>query len=182
MSQGSMPLLCPSRTPACIRICAHSISSFTARPRAHNKPKSTAMAAVPTVVHSEENPMKTVLYCTFLVAPFVTGMPAKASCNSQSDDRRHSKTVIVESPSALPELAQPGGEGLYLHACGDGITFIFVEGFVGKYISILDVTNPHRFMESRGQTFLQQVPLTSFNHRTIGLSLSVIEIRRALLC
>jgi hypothetical protein len=86
--------------------------------------------------------MKTALYCIFMVALFVTGMPAKASGNPQSDDRRHSKAVIVESPSALPELAQPDGEALYLHARGDGRTFLFVEGIGGKNISILDVTIP----------------------------------------
>lgn len=86
--------------------------------------------------------MKTALYSTFLVALFVTGMPAKASDNSQSGDRRHSKTIIVESPSALPELAQADGEALYLHARGDGRTFLYVEGIGGKNIAILDVTNP----------------------------------------
>jgi hypothetical protein len=91
--------------------------------------------------------MKIALYCTFLVALFVTGMPAKASGNPQSDDKHHSKTVIVESPSALPELAQPNGEALYLHAHGDGRTFLFVEGIGGKNISILDVTNPAQIHE-----------------------------------
>ena len=86
--------------------------------------------------------MKTTLYCTFLLALFVTGMPAKASGHPKSDDRRHSKTVIVESPSAHPELAQADGEALYLHARGDGRTFLLVEGIGGKTISILDVTNP----------------------------------------
>jgi len=86
--------------------------------------------------------MKTALYCTFLVALFVTGVAAKASDTPQSDDRRHSKTIIVESPSALPVLAQSDGEALYLHARGDGSTFLFVEGIGGKNVSILDVTNP----------------------------------------
>jgi hypothetical protein len=86
--------------------------------------------------------MKTALPFTFLAALFVTGMPAKASGNPQSDDRHHSKTVIVESPSSLPELAQPDGEALYLLARGDGRTFLFIEGMGGKTISILDVTNP----------------------------------------
>jgi hypothetical protein len=86
--------------------------------------------------------MKTTLYCTFLVALFVTGIPAKASGNSQSDDRHHSKTIIVDSPSALPVLAQPDREALYLQARGDGRTFLFVEEIGGKNISILDVTNP----------------------------------------
>jgi hypothetical protein len=86
--------------------------------------------------------MKTALYCTSLIALFVTGMPAKASGHPESDAIRHSKTIVVESPSALAELAQPDGEALYLHARGDGRTFLFVEGIGGKNISILDVTNP----------------------------------------
>jgi hypothetical protein len=88
--------------------------------------------------------MKTILFCTFLVALFLTGMPAKASGQHKSDDTHDPKTVIVESPSALPELAQPDGEALYLHARGDGRTVLFVEGIGGKNISILDVTNPAR--------------------------------------
>jgi hypothetical protein len=93
-------------------------------------------------MHSKENPMKTALPFTFLAALFVTGMPAKASGNPQSDNRHHSKTVIVESPSALPELAQPDGEALYLLARADGRTYLFIEGPGGKNLSILDVTNP----------------------------------------
>jgi hypothetical protein len=86
--------------------------------------------------------MKTAVYCTFLVALFVTEMPAKA--NSQNNDRRRSQTVIVESPSALPDLAQADGEALYLQARGDGRTFLYIEGIGGKTISILDVTDPAR--------------------------------------
>jgi len=85
--------------------------------------------------------MRTAHYCIFLVALLATEMPAKASGNPQSEDQHHSKTIIVESPSALPQLAQPDGEALYLHARGDR-TFLFVEGTGGKNISILDVTNP----------------------------------------
>src|SRR5258708_7548656 len=100
-------------------------------------------AAVTQLCPGKENPMKTALYCTYLIGLFVTGMPAKASGHHpQSDDVRHSKTIVVESPSALAELAQPDGEALYLHARGDGRTFLFVEGIGGKNISILDVTNP----------------------------------------
>jgi hypothetical protein len=93
---------------------------------------------------SEENPMKTAFCCTFLVALFVTEMSANAQANSQNGDRRRSQTVIVESPSALPELAQADGEALYLQARGDGRTFLYIEGIGGKTISILDVTNPAR--------------------------------------
>jgi hypothetical protein len=86
--------------------------------------------------------MKTAVYCIFLVALFVIELPAKA--NSRNNDRRRSQTVIVESPSALPELAQADGEALYLQARGDGRTFLYIEGIGGKTISILDVTDPAR--------------------------------------
>jgi hypothetical protein len=91
---------------------------------------------------SEENPMKTAPYCTFLLALFVIGMSARASGHPKSDDRHQSKTVIVESPSAHPELAEADGEALYLYSGGDGRTLLLVEGIGGKTISILDVTNP----------------------------------------
>ena len=90
--------------------------------------------------------MRTAHYCIFLVALLATEMPAKASGNPQSEDQHHSKTIIVESPSALPQLAQPDGEALYLHARGDR-TFLFVEGTGGKNISILEVTNPAQIRE-----------------------------------
>lgn len=86
--------------------------------------------------------MKTAVYCIFLVALFVIELPAKA--NSQNNDRRRSQTVIVESPPALPDLAQADGEALYLQARGDGRTFLYIEGIGGKTISILDVTDPAR--------------------------------------
>ena len=105
--------------------------------------------------------MKTTLYCTFLLASFVTGMSAKASGHPKSDDRHHSKTVIVESPSAHPELAQADGEALYLHARGDGRTFLLVEGIGGKTISILDVTNPAQIHGIARANVSATGPLTS---------------------
>jgi hypothetical protein len=122
---------------------------------------------------SEENPMKTAPYCTFLLALFVTGMPAKASGHPKSDDRRHSKTVIVESPSAHPELPQADGEALYLHARGDGRTFLLVEGIEGKTISILDVTNPAKIHGIARATVSATGPfdfVQSLNDRAILIS------------
>jgi len=131
--------------------------------------------------------MKTALPFTFLAALFVTGMPAKASGNHQSDNRYHSKTVIVESPSALPELAQPDGEALYLLARGDGRTFLFIEGPGGKNISILDVTNPAKIHGIARANVAATGPfdfVQSFNDRAILISyrdqmgLAVLDLKK----
>src|SRR5260370_30132056 len=53
-----------------------------------------------------------------------------------------SKTIVVESPSQLPELAQAAGEAMYLHHTNDGQTFLYVETDKGQNLSILNVSDP----------------------------------------
>jgi hypothetical protein len=136
---------------------------------------------------TEEKSMKTALYCTFLIALFVAGMPAKASGNPEGDNRRHSKTIIVESPSALPELARADGEALYLQGRGDGRTFLYVEGIGGKNISILDVTNPAHIRGIARANVSATGPfdfVRSLNDRAIIISyrdqtgLAVLDVRK----
>jgi len=56
--------------------------------------------------------------------------------------RPHSKTILVESPSQLPVLAQNGGEAMYLYDTGDGRTLLYIETQGGRELSALDVTDP----------------------------------------
>jgi hypothetical protein len=56
----------------------------------------------------------------------------------------HSKTIVVESPSQLPVLAENAGEAMYLYDPGDGRTLLYVEGQGGNELSALDVTDPAR--------------------------------------
>jgi hypothetical protein len=65
-----------------------------------------------------------------------TGVPAKAAV------RAHSKTILVESPSQLPVLAENGGEAMYLYDTGDGRTILYLEIQGGRELSALDVTDP----------------------------------------
>jgi hypothetical protein len=86
--------------------------------------------------------MKAALYYSLVTALLLNGNPAQGAKHLQSDGIHSSKTVVVESPTAFPELAMQNAEELYLHARGDGRTFLIVEGLGGKTLSILDVSNP----------------------------------------
>jgi hypothetical protein len=54
----------------------------------------------------------------------------------------HSKTIVVESPSQFPVLAETAGEAMYLYDTGDGRAILYVEGQGGHELSALDVTDP----------------------------------------
>jgi hypothetical protein len=75
---------------------------------------------------------------TLLIAAVLatTGVSSKAAV------RPHSKTILVESPSQFPVLAQHGGEAMYLYDTGDGRTLLYIERQSGRELSALDVTNP----------------------------------------
>jgi hypothetical protein len=86
--------------------------------------------------------MKTVIYPLLLAAVLSGTAHAKDISNNYSHDKHRSRTLVVESPSELPELAQKDGEALYLHSTGDGRMILYIEGIGGKKLSILDVTDP----------------------------------------
>ena len=64
----------------------------------------------------QEVHMKTQFIACLAVAAFaVTSISANAVTN-----KPHSKTLVVESPSDLPALAQANSEAMYLHKSEDG--------------------------------------------------------------
>jgi hypothetical protein len=54
----------------------------------------------------------------------------------------HSKTIVVETPSQLPVLAEKDGEAMYLYEPGDGRSVLYIETQDGQGLSALDVTDP----------------------------------------
>jgi hypothetical protein len=86
--------------------------------------------------------MKTVIYPILMAAVLAGTAHANADSNNYGHDKHRSRTLVVESPSELPELAQKDGEALYLHNTGDGRMILYIEGLGGKNLSILDVTDP----------------------------------------
>jgi hypothetical protein len=56
--------------------------------------------------------------------------------------KAHSKTIVVESPSAFPQLAQRDGAAIYLHDASDGRTLLYIESKNGDDLTVLDVTDP----------------------------------------
>jgi hypothetical protein len=86
--------------------------------------------------------MKTVIYPLLLAAVLGGTAQANGASNNHSHDKRRSRTLVVEGPSELPELAQTDGEALYLHGASDGRMILYIEGIGGTNLSILDVTDP----------------------------------------
>jgi hypothetical protein len=82
--------------------------------------------------------MKVTPSALLLAAVVATTVSAHATSAKQS------QTILVESPSDLPELAQRGGEAMYLQNTGDGQAILYIEINQGKKLSILDVTDPAR--------------------------------------
>ena len=80
--------------------------------------------------------MKRVFNTMLATAVFATVMSAQAAVAS------HSKTIIVESPTDLPEPARAVSEAMYLHETGDGRSFLYLEQNEGRRLAIFDVTDP----------------------------------------
>jgi len=64
-----------------------------------------------------------------------------ATVSVQGNAKTHSKSVVVVSPSNLPELAQRNSEAMYLHETGDGRAVLYLEQDKGRTLAILDVTD-----------------------------------------
>lgn len=63
-----------------------------------------------------------------------TGAPASGSV--------HSKFIVVETPSDLPELAEVHSEAMHLYYEGPDQVFLYLEQDHGRKLGILDVSDP----------------------------------------
>ena len=74
---------------------------------------------------------------SFLLGTAVLASSAKAEIVS------HSKNLIIEQPTNLPELAQRPGIAFHLYTgSGDGNAYLYVEQHNGQRLVVFDVTNP----------------------------------------
>jgi hypothetical protein len=65
-----------------------------------------------------------------------------AALSAQANAKTHSKSIVVESPSDLPEMARRNSEAMYLHERGVGQAVLYLEQDQGRTLAILDVTKP----------------------------------------
>lgn len=65
----------------------------------------------------------------------------------QAGTKPRSKSIVVDSPADLPELAQRRSEAMYLHSTVSGQAFLYLEQDQGRTLAILDVTNPESIRE-----------------------------------
>jgi hypothetical protein len=76
------------------------------------------------------------------IKTLVLGATLAGGIAVQGETKLHSKTIVVESPSSLPQLARKDGTAMYLHDTSDGRTFLYIESKSGEDLSVLDVTDP----------------------------------------
>jgi hypothetical protein len=92
--------------------------------------------------------MRKQLFAPLVFAVLATTITANAVTNKPP----HSRTIVVQSPSNLPVLAQLNSEAMYLQKSGDGRTVLYVESAEGTELTALDVTDPakiHRLAETQ---------------------------------
>jgi hypothetical protein len=82
--------------------------------------------------------MGTRLFALLVFAVLTTTITANAITNKPP----HSRTIVVQSPSDTPVLAQANSEAMYLHESGDGSTVLYVESAEGTKLTALDVSDP----------------------------------------
>ena len=88
-----------------------------------------------------------------LFAPLVFAVLATTiTANAVTNKTPHSRTIVVQSPSNLPVLAQLNSEAMYLQKSEDGRTVLYVESAEGTKLTALDVSDPakiQRLAETR---------------------------------
>jgi LVIVD repeat-containing protein len=64
-----------------------------------------------------------------------------ATVSGQANARTHSRSIVVESPSDLPEIAQRKSEAMYIRETGGGQTILYLEQDNGRSLAILDISD-----------------------------------------
>ena len=82
--------------------------------------------------------MRTELFVPLVFAVLTTTITANAITNKPP----HSRTIVVQSPSDTPVLAQANSEAMYMDKRGDGRTVLYVESAEGTKLTALDMSDP----------------------------------------
>lgn len=77
-----------------------------------------------------------------IIARLFVGSLFAAVLAVHADAKVNPKSIVVESPQYLPELAQRKTEAMYLHESGDGRTVLYLEQDQGRTLALLDVSDP----------------------------------------
>ena len=78
----------------------------------------------------------------YTIAKITVAAIFAATMSVQANARTHSRSIVVESPSDLPEMAQHRSEAMYLHEMSNGRAVLYLEQDYGRTLGILDVTDP----------------------------------------
>jgi hypothetical protein len=88
----------------------------------------------------------------------VAAMPLVCALGAPTTAAARAKDIVVEPPAALPALAREAGVDMYLRDANNGSTYLYIEDQTGKYLSILNVTDPARIAEVARVSIAAQGP------------------------
>jgi len=75
------------------------------------------------------------------IAKIMVAAVFAATVSGQANASTHSRSIVVESPSNLPEIAQRKSEAMYIHETGGGQTMLYLEQDNGRRLAILDISD-----------------------------------------
>jgi hypothetical protein len=65
-----------------------------------------------------------------------------AATSVHANPKTRSKSIVIVTPSDLPEIAQRTSEAMYIRDTGGGRTLLYLEQDQGRTLAILDVSDP----------------------------------------
>jgi hypothetical protein len=77
----------------------------------------------------------------YKIAKIMVAAVFAATVSGQANASTHSKSIVVESPSNLPEIAQRKSEAMYIRETGGGQTMLYLEQDNGSRLAILDISD-----------------------------------------
>lgn len=78
----------------------------------------------------------------YTIAKITVAAILAVTVSVEAGARTHPKSIVVVSPSQLPETAQRKSEAMYLHYTGDGRAVLYLEQDQGRTLAVLDVSDP----------------------------------------
>jgi hypothetical protein len=76
------------------------------------------------------------------VGRIILAVVIAASASFHANAKAHPRSIVVESPSNLPEAAQHSSEAMYLLRLPSGQAILYLEQDKGRTLAILDVSDP----------------------------------------
>ena len=123
---------------------------------------------------ASSNQVRAKMKYSFTIIMVIVALLA-ALGNAQANAIVHSKAIVIEFPSDLPEQAQGPAETMYLYHTGGGQAILYLEKDQGRTLGVFDVTDPGH-IQVAGKVSIA-APSTYDFVQDLGNSVALIQYR-----